>query len=134
MSTPDNRNSKRSSGNNKENQNGPKFNTILPIAVLAVVFVLLINFLYSTYAASRMEEIKYNEFEQMLEEDQIAEAEIREICSWSSPKRKTISTRVKVKTCTAPSPPRVHMMASMLLSVSAQSKSSARSSAVPANP
>ncbi|MBQ9269918.1 MAG: ATP-dependent zinc metalloprotease FtsH [Oscillospiraceae bacterium] len=50
---------------------------MLPIAVLAVVFVLLINFLYSSYASSRMEEIKYNEFQQMLENDEIAEVEIQ---------------------------------------------------------
>lgn len=77
MSEPNNRDSKRSSGNNKDSQNRPKLNTILPIAVLAVVFVLLINFLYSSYASSRMEEIKYNEFQQMLENDEIAEVEIQ---------------------------------------------------------
>ena len=77
MSTPNDRDSKRSSGNNKDSQNRPKLNSILPIAVLAVVFVLLINFLYSSYSASRMEEIKYNEFEQMLENDEVAEVEIQ---------------------------------------------------------
>ena len=77
MSEPNNRDPKRSSGNNKDSQNRPKLNTILPIAVLAVVFVLLINFLYSSYASSRMEEIKYNEFQQMLENDEIAEVEIQ---------------------------------------------------------
>ena len=77
MSEPNNRDPKRSSGNNKDSQNRPKLNTILPIAVLAVVFVLLINCLYSSYASSRMEEIKYNEFQQMLENDEIAEVEIQ---------------------------------------------------------
>ena len=77
MSTPNDRDPKRSSGNNKDSQNRPKLNSILPIAVLAVVFVLLINFLYSSYSASRMEEIKYNEFEQMLENDEVAEVEIQ---------------------------------------------------------
>ena len=77
MSDPNDRDPKRSSGNNKDSQNRPKLNTILPIAVLAVVFVLLINFLYSSYASSRMEEIKYNEFQQMLENDEIAEVEIQ---------------------------------------------------------
>ena len=75
MSAPNNRDPKRSSADNNGNQNKPKFNTILPIAVLAVVFVLLINFLYSNYAASRMEEIKYNEFLEMLENGEIAEVE-----------------------------------------------------------
>ena len=77
VSTPNDRDPKRSSGNNKDSQNRPKLNSILPIAVLAVVFVLLINFLYSSYSASRMEEIKYNEFEQMLENDEVAEVEIQ---------------------------------------------------------
>lgn len=77
MSAPNNRDPKRSSADNNGNQNKPKFNTILPIAVLAVVFVLLINFLYSNYAASRMEEIKYNEFLEMLEDGEIAEVEIQ---------------------------------------------------------
>ena len=76
MSAPDNRNSKRSGGD-KNGDNRPRLNTILPIAVLAVVFVFLINFLYSSYAASRMEEIKYNEFEALLDEDKIAEVEIQ---------------------------------------------------------
>ena len=76
MSAPDNRNSNRSGGD-KDNENRPRLNTILPIAILAVVFVFLINFLYSSYAASRMEEIKYNEFQEMLDKDQIAEVEIQ---------------------------------------------------------
>ncbi len=77
MSTPNDRDPKRTSGNNKDSQNRPKLNSILPIAVLAVVFVLLINFLYSSYSASRMEEIKYNEFEQMLDNNEVAEVEIQ---------------------------------------------------------
>ena len=76
MSTPNNRNTKRSSGN-KDNQNRPKFNTILPIAVLAVMFVLLINLLYSTYTSSMMEEVRYDEFWNMLTSGEIAEVEIQ---------------------------------------------------------
>jgi cell division protease FtsH len=78
VSAPNNRDPKRSSGsNNKNDENRPKFNTILPIAILAVVFVVLINFLYSSYAASRMEEIKYNEFKEMLAADEIQEVELQ---------------------------------------------------------
>ena len=79
MSTQNNRNSNRPSGNqgDKNGDNRPKFNTILPIAVLAVVFVLLINFLYSSYASSRMEEIKYNDFKEKLVNGEIAEVEIQ---------------------------------------------------------
>ena len=65
MSTPNNRGNKN--GGKRDDQNRPKFNTILPIAVLVVAFVLLFNFLYTSYAESMMEEIKYNEFKQMLE-------------------------------------------------------------------
>ena len=74
MSAPDNR---RPSDNGDKNGNRPKFNSILPIAVLAVIFVLLINFLYSTYAASRMEEIKYNDFLSKLEAGEVQEVEIQ---------------------------------------------------------
>lgn len=73
MSTPNNQNRKNS---RRDNDNTPKFNTILPIAVLAVVFVLLFNFLYTSYAESMMKEIKYNEFKEMLENDEISEVEI----------------------------------------------------------
>ena len=78
MSSPDNRNTKRPAGNgDKDNQNRPKINTILPIAVLAVVFVLLINFLYSSYTSSMMEEIKYSEFKEMLISGEVAEVELQ---------------------------------------------------------
>jgi cell division protease FtsH len=76
VSAPNNRDPKRGN-NNKNDDNRPKFNTILPIAVLAVVFVVLINFLYSSYAASRMEEIKYNEFKEMLAAGEIKEVELQ---------------------------------------------------------
>ena len=75
MSTPNNRGNKN--GGKRDDQNRPKFNTILPIAVLAVAFVLLFNFLYTSYAESMMEEIKYNEFKQMLEDGEVSEVEIQ---------------------------------------------------------
>ena len=75
MSTPNNRGNKN--GGKRDDQNRPKFNTILPIAVLAVAFVLLFNFLYTSYAESMMEEIKYNEFKQMLENGEVSEVEIQ---------------------------------------------------------
>ena len=75
MSTPNNRGNKN--GGKRDDQNRPKFNTILPIAVLAVAFVLLFNFLYTSYAESMMEEIKYNEFKQMLENSEVSEVEIQ---------------------------------------------------------
>ncbi len=75
MSTPNNRGNKN--GGRKDDQNQPKFNTILPIAVLAIVFVLLFNSLYTSYQKSKMKEINYNEFKQMLEDGEVAEAEIQ---------------------------------------------------------
>ena len=75
VSTPNNRGNKNSG--KRDDQNRPKFNTILPIAVLAVAFVLLFNFLYTSYAESMMEEIKYNEFKQMLENGEVSEVEIQ---------------------------------------------------------
>ena len=75
MSTPNNRGNKN--GGKRDDQNRPKFNTILPIAVLAVAFVLLFNFLYTSYAESMMEEVKYNEFKQMLENGEVSEVEIQ---------------------------------------------------------
>ena len=75
MSTPNNRGNKN--GGKRDDQNRPKFNTILPIAVLAVAFVLLFNFLYTSYAESMMEEIKYNEFKHMLENGEVSEVEIQ---------------------------------------------------------
>lgn len=72
MSTPNNRN-----GGGSDNQNRPKFNTLLPIILLAVIFVLFINFLYGSYTASMMEEIKYNEFQELLKNDEISEVEIQ---------------------------------------------------------
>ena len=75
MSTPNNRNHKN--GNRKDNSEKPKFNSILPIAVLAIMFVLLFNVLITTYQKSKLIEVHYNEFKQMLDEDQIAEAEIQ---------------------------------------------------------
>jgi cell division protease FtsH len=77
VSTPNNRGSKKRGKNNQGDDNGPKLNTILPIAVLAILFVLLFNFLYSSYAASMTEEIKYNEFKQMLEDGEVDEVEIQ---------------------------------------------------------
>ena len=75
MSTPNNHGNKN--GGRKDNQNQPRFNTILPIAVLAIVFVILLNAILTSYQKSRMQEINYNEFKQMLEEDEIAEAKIQ---------------------------------------------------------
>lgn len=74
MSTPNKRNNR---GNDPDNQNRPKMNTLFPIIILAVIFVLFINFLYGSYTASMMEEIKYNEFQEMLEKDEISEVEIQ---------------------------------------------------------
>ena len=75
MSTPNNHGNKRN--NRRDDQNRPKFNTILPIAVLAIAFVLLFNFLYTSYAESMMEEVKYNEFKQMLTDGKVNEVEIQ---------------------------------------------------------
>ena len=75
MSAPNGRRPDHSGKN--ENENRPKFNSILPIAVLAVIFVFLINFLYSTYASSRMEEIKYNDFLDKLTAGEVQEVEIQ---------------------------------------------------------
>ena len=76
-----NQSNNRSGGNKnnsgKDNDNRSRFNSILPIAILAVVFVLLINFLYSAYNDSRMEEIKYNEFKEMVSSGQVSEVEIQ---------------------------------------------------------
>ncbi len=73
MSTPNNRGNKNSG--RKDNQ--PKFNSILPIAVLAVLMVLFFNMLITSYQKAKTKEINYNEFKQMLENDEIAEAEIQ---------------------------------------------------------
>ena len=75
MSTPNNRGNKN--GGRKDDQNRPKFNTILPIAVLAVAFVLLLNFLYTSYSESMMQEINYNKFKDMLKNGEISEVEIQ---------------------------------------------------------
>ena len=78
MSTPNNRNSKNSSGkNNKENQNRPKINSIIPVAILAFLFVFMLNYLFGSYADSMMEEIKYNEFKEMLADGEIEEVELQ---------------------------------------------------------
>ena len=74
MSTPNNQGNKP--GGRRDDQNRPKFNTILPIAVLAIAFVLLFNFLYTSYSESMMEEVKYNEFKQMLIDGKVDEVEI----------------------------------------------------------
>ena len=75
MSTPNNRGNKK--GGRKDNQNQPKFNSILPIAVLAILMVLFFNYLVTSYQKAKTKEINYNEFKQMLEEDEIAETEIQ---------------------------------------------------------
>lgn len=75
MSTPNNRGNKN--GGRKDNQNQPKFNSILPIAVLAILMVLFFNYLVTSYQKAKTKEINYNEFKQMLEEDEIAETEIQ---------------------------------------------------------
>ena len=75
MSTPNNRGNKN--GGRKDDQNRPKFNTILPIAVLAIAFVLLLNFLYTSYSESMMQEINYNKFKDMLKNGEISEVEIQ---------------------------------------------------------
>ena len=75
MSTPNNRGNKN--GSRKDNQNQPKFNSILPIAVLAVLMVLFFNYLVTSYQKAKTQEINYNEFKQMLENGEIAEAEIQ---------------------------------------------------------
>ncbi len=63
--------------NNKNNENKPKTNSILLMVLLAVVFVLIFNFIYSSYADSMMEEIKYNEFKAMLQNDEVEEVELQ---------------------------------------------------------
>ncbi len=45
--------------------------------MIAVVFVLVINMLYSSYVNSKLEEIKYNEFQEMLFADEVQEVEIQ---------------------------------------------------------
>ena len=75
MSTPNNRGNKN--GGRKDNQNQPKFNSILPIAVLAILMVLFFNYLVTSYQKAKTKEINYNEFKQMLEDDEIAETEIQ---------------------------------------------------------
>lgn len=75
MSTPNHRGNKN--GSRKDDQNQPKFNSILPIAVLAIVMVLLFNYLLTSYEKAKTKEINYNEFKQMLEDGEIAEAEIQ---------------------------------------------------------
>ena len=79
MSTPNNRNNNRSGNgkNNKDDQNKPKLNSALPIIIVAAVIVLLINSLFNSFTASMMEEIKYNEFRDMLEAGQVEEVEIQ---------------------------------------------------------
>ena len=72
MSTP---NKNQSNKNNQENK--PKMNTILIMVILAVVFVLIFNFIYTSYAQSMMEEIKYTEFKDMLHKGEIKEVEIQ---------------------------------------------------------
>lgn len=74
MSTPNNRNG-RSGGSDHENR--PKINTLLPIILLAVIFVFFINFLVESYSSSMMEEIKYNEFQEMLDKNEVSEVEIQ---------------------------------------------------------
>ena len=75
MSTPNNHGNKN--GGRKDDQNRPKLNTILPIAGLAVAFVLLLNFLYTSYSESMMQEINYNKFKDMLKNGEISEVEIQ---------------------------------------------------------
>ena len=99
MSTPENGGPKRSSnqndsgrqrnrnrGNNRKNDNrqngddgnsGFNLNKFLPIAILAILFVLLINYLYSSYTDSMMEEITYTEFVDMVKDGEIEEVEIQ---------------------------------------------------------
>ena len=76
MSTPNNRGNNRPTGNNNNNENKPKI-SFLPVVLLAIVFVLLLNFLYDSYSESMMEEINYNEFIEMLQEDEVAEVELQ---------------------------------------------------------
>lgn len=63
--------------NNKNTENKPKTNSIILIVLLTVVFVLLFNFIYDSYKSSKLDEIKYSEFKQMLENDEIDEVEIQ---------------------------------------------------------
>ena len=78
MSTPNNRGSNRPTGNKKNNNNENKPKTsFLPVVLLAIVFVLLLNFLYDSYAESMMEEINYNEFIEMLQKNEVAEVELQ---------------------------------------------------------
>lgn len=74
MSTPNNRNDRN---RGSDNENRPKLNTLLPIILLAVIFVLFINFLFDSYTASKTEEIKYDEFQEMLEQNEISEVQIQ---------------------------------------------------------
>lgn len=74
MSTPNNR---KGRDRGSDNQNGPKINYLLPIILLAVIFVLFINLLVDSYTASKTEEIKYDEFQKMLEQDEISEVQIQ---------------------------------------------------------
>ena len=77
MSTPNGRKDggKKNSPNSQDNK--PKVNSIIIMVVLAVIFVLLFNVIYSSYAHSRMDEVKYNEFKEMLLNDEIEEVEIQ---------------------------------------------------------
>ena len=75
MSAPNNQNNKNS-GRGGDNQK-PKTNSILIMIVLAVVFVLIFNFMYQKYEDSMLKEIKYNEFKTMLENGEIQEVEIQ---------------------------------------------------------
>ena len=74
MSTPNNRNDR---DRGSDNQNRPKLNSLLPIILLAVIFVLFINLLVDGYTSSKTEEIKYDEFQEMLEKDEISEVQIQ---------------------------------------------------------
>ena len=78
MNTPNNRGGNRPTGNNNKNnnENKPKI-SFLPVVLLAIVFVLLLNFLYDSYAESMMEEINYNEFIEMLQNNEVAEVELQ---------------------------------------------------------
>lgn len=78
VSTPNNRGGNRPTGNNNNNnnENKPKI-SFLPVVLLAIVFVLLLNFLYDSYAESMMEEINYNEFIEMLQNNEVAEVELQ---------------------------------------------------------
>ncbi len=73
MSTPNG----NKNGNKNSNSDGPKLGPVLPIITLAVILVLLFNFIYSSYANSMLEEISYDKFIDMLEADEIEEVEIQ---------------------------------------------------------